>query len=313
MLNFSYNHLAMVPARRKPNIKSVAIYTHNKPSKEKEEAKFLKELLSFFRNKNVNRIHGDVRTVSLLKNNIKLIDDEQKYDLKIGIGGDGILLKMMRTLQKKDGFLLGINFGSLGFLSELQPDQAFEEIEKIFQGEFLVDERMLLKAFVWRKNEHEEKEKIFRAYAMNEIVLGHGGLARISNFHVKVNRRNLSTYRSDAVIFATPTGSTAYSLSVGGPIISPNLKCILVAPVAPHTLSHRPIVLPPKRVIHVNFEGRMETVSMTVDGQVHFSLKPTDELSIQTATRKARFIRMKQSHYFKTLRNKMAWGEKKQR
>lgn len=304
----------MAAARRKPTIKSVAIYTHNKPAKEKEETKFLKELLRFFREKGVEVVHGDVRTASLLKNSIGLIDDdEQSYDLKIGIGGDGTLLKMMRTLQKKDGLLLGINFGSLGFLSELQPDQALDGMKKVFDGDFLVDERMLLKAFVWRQNEHGEKEKVFRAYAMNEVVLGHGGLARLSNFHVKVNRRNLSTYRSDGVIFATPTGSTAYSLSVGGPIISPNLQCILVTPVAPHTLSHRPIVLPTKKVIHVNFEGRTETISMTVDGQIHFSIKPTDEVSIQTATRTAKFIRMKESHYFKTLRNKMSWGEKKQR
>ncbi|MCF7918210.1 NAD(+)/NADH kinase [Candidatus Gracilibacteria bacterium] len=302
----------MAAARRKPTIRSVAIYTHNKPAKEKEETLFLKELLKFFEHKGVEVVHGDVRTVSLLQNKIGLVDDdEQIYDLKIGIGGDGTLLKMMRTLKKKDGLLLGINFGSLGFLSELHPHHAFEGMKKVFSGDFHIDERMLLKAFVWRKNDHGEKEKVFRAYALNEIVLGHGGLARLSNFHVRVNRRNLSTYRSDGVIFATPTGSTAYSLSVGGPIISPALQCILVTPVAPHTLTHRPIVLPPKKVMHVDFEGRTDTISMTVDGQIHFSIKPTDEVSIQTATRTARFIRMKESHYFKTLRNKMAWGEKK--
>jgi len=294
--------------RRKPRFKSVAIYTHNKPKKEKVETKFLLELLDFFKKNGVTTVAGDMRTVSMLKNKVEPVDDESRYDLKIGIGGDGTLLKMMRTLQKKDGLLLGINFGTLGFLSEIQPDSAMEEIKKIFRGEFHVDERMLLKAFVWRKNAKGEKEKVFRAYALNEVVFGHGGLARLTSFHVKVNRRILSTYHSDGLIFGTPTGSTAYSMSAGGPIISPELNSILVTPIAPHRLTHRPIVLTGNRVIHLGFDGRVDSISMTVDGQIHFSLRPTDEVSIQKATRKAQFIRLRESHYFKTLRNKLGWG-----
>jgi NAD+ kinase len=164
---------------------------------------------------------------------------------------------------------------------------------------------------VWRQNSRGQKEKVFRAYALNEIVFGHGGLARLTNYHVTVNRRVLSTFRSDGLIFATPTGSTAYSMSVGGPIISPHVNSILVTPVAPHTLSHRPIVLPPNNVFHLNFEGRFDSISMTIDGQIHFTLKPTDEVTVQAATRRARFIRMKKSHFFRTLRNKMGWGERK--
>ncbi len=304
---------SMNPRKEKPNFRSIAIYTHNKPSKEKEEIEFLNKLLKFFEKHDVKKVSGDVRTVSMLKNKIPLVDDDERFDLKIGIGGDGTILKMMRTLQKKEkeGLLLGINFGTLGFLSELSPENALKEMEQVFAGEFHVDTRMLIKAFVWRKNEHGVKEKVYRAYALNDIVFGHGGLARLTNYHVKVNRRVLSTYRSDGLIFATPTGSTAYSLSVGGPIISPEIHSILVTPVAPHTLSHRPIILPAKKVINLSFEGRFDAISMTIDGQIHFTLKPTDEVSIQTATRRARFIRLKESHYFKTLRNKMSWGEKR--
>ncbi|NJP03701.1 NAD(+)/NADH kinase [Candidatus Gracilibacteria bacterium] len=189
------------PSKSQKKFRSVAIYTHNKPAKEKEEIKFLKQLIVFFKENGVEEIAGDIRTVSMLQNAVPLINDEERYDLKIGIGGDGTLLKMIRTLQKNDGLLLGINFGTLGFLSELQPSQAFEALDEIFGGHFFVDERMLLKAFVWRKNTRGEKEKVFRAYAMNELVLGHGGLARLTNFHVKVDRRKLSTYRSDGIIF----------------------------------------------------------------------------------------------------------------
>jgi len=244
----------------------------------------MRELLRFFHAQGVQQVHGDIRTVSMLQNAIPLINDEKKYDLKIGIGGDGTLLKMVRTLQKKDGLFLGINFGTL-------------------------DERMLIKAFVYRKNERGKKEKIFRAYALNEITFGHGGLARLTNFNVKVNRRFLSTYRSDGVIFATPTGSTAYSMSAGGPIVSPQLQTILVTPVSPHTLTHRPILMPADRIVHLDFDSRVDAISLTVDGQIHFSLKSTDSISIQKATRSVKFIRLKESHYFRTLRNKLGWGK----
>lgn len=292
-----------------PKFKSVAIYCHHKPAKEKAEASFMREMLRFFHASGVKHIHGDVRTVSMLHNSVPLIDDEKTYDLKIGIGGDGTLLKMMRTLQKGDGLFLGVNFGTLGFLSELTPHNALEALPKIFRGDFNIDERMLIKAFVYRKNEAGKKQKVFRAYGLNEIVFGHGGQARLTNFNVKVNRRYLSTYRSDGVIFSTPTGSTAYSMSAGGPIMSPTLEAISVTPVAPHKLTHRPIVLPGDALMHLNFDARVDAISMTIDGQIHFSLKSTDEITIQRATRTARFIRLKKSHYFRTLRNKLGWGE----
>lgn len=292
-----------------PKFKSVAIYCHHKPAKEKAEAAFMRDLLRFFHAQGVEQVHGDVRTVSMLQNSVKLIDDEKRYDLKIGIGGDGTLLKMMRTLQKKDGLFLGVNFGTLGFLSELTPHNALDALPKIFAGDFNVDERMLLKAFVQRKNESGKKQKVFRAYGLNEIVFGHGGQARLTNFNVKVNRRYLSTYRSDGLIFSTPTGSTAYSMSAGGPIMSPRLECMSITPVAPHKLTHRPIVLPGDSLVHLNFDARVDAISMTIDGQIHFSLKSTDEITLQRATRTARFIRLQKSHYFRTLRNKLGWGE----
>ncbi len=294
----------------KPKFQTVAIYCHHKPQKEKEETAFMREMLRFFHARGIKEIHGDVRTVSMLHNAVPMIDDEKKYDLKIGIGGDGTLLKMIRTLQKKDGFLLGINFGTLGFLSELTPQNALEGLSKIFEGEFTVDERILLKGFVFRKDFKGKKQRVFRAYGLNEIVFGHGGQARLTNFNVKVDRRFLSTYRSDGLIFSTPTGSTAYSMSAGGPIMSPRLEAISITPVAPHRLSHRPIVLPATGRIHLDFDARVDSISMTIDGQIHFSLKSTDEITLQRATRTARFIRLKKSYYFRTLRNKLGWGEK---
>lgn len=291
---------------KKP-FKSIAIYCHNKPSKEKEETRFIREMLRFFHSQGIKAVHGDVRTVSLLKNTIPAIDEEAHYDLKIGIGGDGTLLKMVRTLQKKDGLFLGINFGTLGFLSELKPSNAMDGIKKIFKGHYHIDERNLIKAFVYRKQQ-KGRERIFKAYALNEVVFGHGGLARLSNFNVKVNRRFLTKYRSDGLIFSTPTGSTAYSMSSGGPIVSPDLSAIIITPISPHTMTHRPIVIPGKQTIQMDFDARVDSIAMTVDGQIHFSLKSTDEVKMQKATRTVKFVRMSEAHYFRSLRNKLGWG-----
>ena len=140
----------MNPRKEKPNFRSIAIYTHNKPAKEKEEIEFLNKLLKFFEKHDVKKVSGDVRTVSMLKNKIPLIDDDERFDLKVGIGGDGTILKMMRTLQKKEkeGLLLGINFGTLGFLSELSPGNALKEMEQIFIGENVQEKRDFLKKFI---------------------------------------------------------------------------------------------------------------------------------------------------------------------
>lgn len=299
----------MTPKQRK-KIQTVALYTHHKPQKEKIEREFLKKLLDFFEQKGVKTVHGDLRTVSLVDGRISAVDDTKAYDLKIGIGGDGTLLKMVRTVQKKDGLFLGINFGTLGFLSELQPGDAFAGLEEIFKGNFEVDDRMLIKAFVWRKNKDGISEKVHRGYCLNEVAFGHGGQARLTNYQVTSDRRKLSTYRSDGLVFSTPTGSTAYSLSAGGPIVSPAIDSIIVTPVAPHRLTHRPVVLRPDKTLHVKFDTRTESISMTIDGQIHFFIRPTDKVSIQQATRRVRFIRLKNGHFFRTLRNKMGWGEK---
>ncbi len=294
--------------KTKFNCKSVAIYCHHSPAKEKEEASFIREMIRFFHAHGVKTIHGDIRSVSMLHNAIGLVNEEKSYDLKIGLGGDGTLLKMIRTLHRNDGLLLGINFGTLGFLSELQPDNGIKELEKIFNGEFIVDERIILKSFVYRKNSKGNSEKVFRSYGLNEIVFGHGGQARLTNFNVQVNNRFLSKYRSDGLIFSTPTGSTAYSMSAGGPIVSPSISTILVTPVAPHVLSHRPILLPGGDTIKLRFDARVDAISMTIDGQIHFSLKSTDSIILKKATRTAKFIRLKPAHYFKSLRKKLGWG-----
>ena len=295
-----------------PRIRSVAIYTHEKPEKSLEERDFIRQVLRFLQQRNVKKIHADSVTQNLLYGVLPPIEEAQRYDLRLAIGGDGTLLKLIPDIQKKDGLILGINFGTLGFLSELQPENSLAALENLWEGEFRVDERLLLKIFVYRKDEPGQKQKILHRYALNEVTLGHGGIARLSNFNVKSGGRFLSTYRSDGLIFATPTGSTAYALSAGGAIVSPEIRTIQIVPVSPHRLTHRPIVLPAKAIMHVNFDTRADTVSLTIDGQHFQSLLATDEVTIQKATRSARFVSFKGSHFFRVLRNKLNWGERRQ-
>lgn len=296
-------------SQKKPPFKSVAIYCHHKPAKAAIETIFLRSLTRFLYRRGVKKIHGDTQVVSYLHGTIDPIDHDARYDLKIGVGGDGTILKMIRTLVKNDGLILGVNFGTLGFLSELDPDNFFSSLAKIFRGDYVVDERLLLKGFVYRKNSRGKSEKIFRTYALNEIAFGHGGAARLTNYNVKVDRRAMTMYRADGLIFATPTGTTAYSMSAGGAIVHPEMHSIHVTPVSPHTLTHRPLVMPPDTNFHLDFDSRSESISMTTDGQVYFTMRNTDKVTVQRSTRMARLIRLKSGTYFKTLRNKLGWGE----
>jgi NAD+ kinase len=242
---------------------------------------------------------------------IQEVESKKAYDLKIAIGGDGTILKIIGSIHKKDGYILGVNFGTLGFLSELTDENTLEFLEQIFLGNFSIDERILIKTFAYRREKGKRKEKIISEYGLNEASFGHSGIARLTSFHVKAGRRFLSTYRSDGIIFSVPTGSTAYSMSAGGAIIHPNLKVIQITPVSPHNLTHRPIILDAKNIIHLSFEGRSKDINMTVDGQKFYELKISDEVTIQRATRTAKFIRFHNSNFFKTLRNKLSWGKLK--
>lgn len=230
----------------------------------------------------------------------------RKYDLMMVFGGDGTILRTIQFMKNFKTPVLSVNMGTLGFLVELKASAVKNEIPKLLKKEYTIDERMMLRVTVIRK-----KEKVFSQRVLNEAVLARDAFARMISLKTTVNDRKLTTYKADGLIVATPTGSTGYNLSLGGPILYPNLPAMILTPIAAHSFTQKPIVLPSdKRLkIEVQAHHRKEAIYLTLDGQIGFSLAHGDIVKIKRSTKSLRLVRFSESTYFKTLRNKLYWGE----
>jgi len=226
-------------------------------------------------------------------------------DMIIVLGGDGTLLSAARLVSeaKKDVPILGVNLGSLGFMAELSLDELYDNLEKAIAGKLEAEARMMLKASVIRNG-----KRLARYVVLNDAVINKGALARMMEFEVSVNDGYLTTIKSDGLILATPTGSTAYSLSAGGPIIHPTIHCFLLTPICPHTLSNRPIALPDTSVVTVRLVSKSEDVTLTLDGQSGFPLRRYDVVEIKKSGSRVRLIKHPKKSYYEILRTKLKWG-----
>ncbi|PWD83801.1 NAD(+) kinase [Ignatzschineria cameli] len=222
-------------------------------------------------------------------------------DLIIAFGGDGTFLGIARKVHQLNIPVLGVNLGRLGFLTDIDQQMLHTHLRTILEGDVVYEERFLLKASI---------DQQLRSYAMNDVVIHKTELSRLIEIDVYVNQRYLSTYRADGLIIATPTGSTAYSLSTGGPIMYPTLPAIIIAPICPHTFSHRPLVIPADCEIEVVTSDReKEAVHVTCDGQELFSLSDGERLTIEPSTHPLTLLHSKNYHYFSILREKLNWGD----
>jgi NAD+ kinase len=227
-------------------------------------------------------------------------------DFIMVLGGDGTLLSVARLLEERDVPILGVNLGSLGFMTEVTTSELFPRLEKVLAGHYIIQERMRLKTCIHR----QDGERLPQPVVLNDVVINKGALARIINLETAVDDIYLTTYRADGLIVSTPTGSTAYSMAAGGPIMHPNLQALILTPICPYTLSHRPLVLPDTAYIQVTLQTHNEDVRVTLDGQVGVELHYGDVVEIQQAARPMRLIRtLKKDHYFHILRTKLKWGE----
>jgi NAD+ kinase len=227
-------------------------------------------------------------------------------DCIIVLGGDGTLLSVARLLEDRDVPILGVNMGSLGFLTETTTGELDTMLSQILVGDYVIQERIRLKTCIYRQS----GEQLPQPIVLNDVVINKGTLARIINLETFVDDLYLTTYRADGLIVSTPTGSTAYSMAAGGPIAHPKLQALLVSPICPYTLSHRPLVLPDTAKIHVVLQTRNEDVLVTLDGQVGINLYYGDTVEIHQATQPLKLIRTaKQDHYFQILRTKLKWGD----
>lgn len=225
-------------------------------------------------------------------------------DLLLVMGGDGTILSVVRSMREFDTKIFGINTGNLGFLSEIPPVQINKTLAKIFRGDYTIDHRLMLHVEVIR-----DKKVINKFHALNEATITQGVLARLINLRTKVNKRKLTTYHADGLIVSTPTGSTAYNLSAGGPVLYPSINAFILTPIAPHSFTQKPIVIPADKVIEITVEDERKQVNLTIDGQENTTLCCGDVVRIRRDG-VVKFVRLPSESFFSTLREKLDWGKK---
>ncbi len=229
----------------------------------------------------------------------------QWADFLIVIGGDGTLLSAVRDIHGKNIPIIGVNLGGLGFLTEITLEEVYPVLERIIDGKVEMEKRMKLAARVLRQG-----EKVGEYSVLNDVVITKSVLARIINLRNSIDGAYVTTYRGDGVIISTPTGSTAYSLAAGGPIVYPSMDSILITPICPHTLTNRPLLVSDQAEVEFTLESEESDVRLTLDGQVGCPLHPYDKIIITKAKDSAYFIKSPFKDYFQILRTKFKWGER---
>lgn len=227
-----------------------------------------------------------------------------QVDLLLVLGGDGTLLSVARLVGDLGVPIVGVNLGGLGFLTALTVDELFPALESLLKDELVVEERMMLGATVSRQG-----ERLSEYVALNDMVITKSAMSRIIRLEVAVDRQFATGYRADGLIISTPTGSTAYCLSAGGPIVFPTMDAVVLTPICSHTLTNRPLVLPANQRIEVTLLTDQD-VMLTADGQVGFALKQWDTVEIYRAAARIRLLRPPQKDFFTVLRTKLKWGER---
>lgn len=225
-------------------------------------------------------------------------------DLVIVVGGDGTMLNAARSVADAEVPLVGINLGRLGFLADVSPDDMTRELDQILKGEFLDEDRTMLQARVARNG-----ETLFESEALNDVVVHKRDIARMIELKVHIDGKLLNNQRSDGLIVATPTGSTAYALSGGGPLLNPSLNAFVLVPICPHSLNNRPFVFNDESTIEivVSDSGRNQA-QLTCDGQVNYCLETNDRVLVSRKPKRLRLIHPGKYDYFEILRAKMHWG-----
>ncbi|MFA4910542.1 MAG: NAD(+)/NADH kinase [Desulfobacteria bacterium] len=226
-------------------------------------------------------------------------------DMIIVLGGDGTLLSVARAIGNRKVPILGVNLGGLGFLTAITLDELYPVLESVIGGDYKLSNRTALKVSL-----HREGKKVDKYRVLNDAVINKGALSRIIDLEITINGKYLTTFKADGLIICTPTGSTAYSLSAGGPIVYPLLHSVIITPICPHTLTNRPLILPDNVTIEVILISRNEDAFLTLDGQVGFAFDAGSMLEIKKAKTPVYLIEPLHKNYFEVLRTKLKWGER---
>ena len=290
---------------RKPmQVKRIGIVS--KPRKA-EVREVVQPLLEWLRAHSIEA-YIDKETGSILEDHNRCLTRNEmpsQVDLIIVLGGDGTLLAAARALNRKPVPILALNLGGLGFLTTITREELFPTLESVLAGNYRSEKRVQLEGELIRAD-----EVISSFLALNDVVVNKGAIARILDFEVKVNDQFVSTYKSDGLIIATPTGSTAYSLAAGGPIVAPTVGAIVITPICAHTLTNRPVVLPDTARVEITFKAQREAAYLTVDGQMGITAHSEDIVRIRKADSTVEIIQPQVRDYFAILREKLKWGER---
>ncbi|MBU2235051.1 MAG: NAD(+)/NADH kinase [Proteobacteria bacterium] len=224
-------------------------------------------------------------------------------DLIVVFGGDGTILRTARLVRDRDVPIVGINLGVFGYLTEVNLDEMYSALEVILAGEFQVEKRMMLDVEVSGGG-----KTLLEGSVLNDVVINRGNLSRIVELETTVDDCYMTTFKADGLIISTPTGSTAYSLSAGGPIVFPELYSIIINPICPHTLTNRPIILPESAEIKVTLRTMEKGANVTLDGQVSFTVKSGDTVTIRKSRHVTTLVSSPHRGYLEILRTKLGWG-----
>lgn len=267
-------------------------------------APVLKDLCDWVRGRGLE-VLMDAATAELVgeESALEKGDIPHHADLIVVLGGDGTLLSAARLLADFEVPLLGINLGSLGFLTEVPKEEMVSTLEKVLAGQVRMEKRLLLKSDVLRQG-----ERVASSSCLNDVVVSKGTLARMIRLHILVDGQFMTGLRADGLIVATPTGSTAYCLSAGGPIVHPANDVIVLTPISPHVLTNRPVILPDTSRIEIRLIDEEEASMVTFDGQVGISLQMGDVIQVRAAERRLNLIVSPERNHFEVLRTKLKWG-----
>src|SRR6266498_1432103 len=224
-------------------------------------------------------------------------------DLLLVLGGDGTMIAAARAAGDTEVPVLGVNYGGLGYLAEFRIEELYSALESILQGDYRLDKRVMLAVELLRGD-----EQLTRNPVLNDVVINKSALARIIEIETSLNEQFVNSFRADGLIVSTPTGSTAYNLSAGGPVIFPSMNAEVITPICPFTLSNRPIVVPDDAVIELCLKTDQEDVALTLDGQVGFPLRVEDRVMIRKSKTTFNLVQPTNRNYFDVLRDKLRWG-----
>ncbi len=271
-----------------------------------EAAEVLRELFSYLKKRNVE-VFLDKETASVIGESSphQKSDIPGKVDVIAVLGGDGTLLSVARLIGCQDVPIFGINLGSLGFLTEATLEELYPTLDRVIEGKIHYDERMMLTAAVVRHG-----EKISHFTVLNDIVINKSALAKIIDMEAYIDGKHIANFKADGLIISTPTGSTAYNLAAGGPIVHPNMHSIILTPICPHILTNRPVVIMDNSRIEIVLKSMDTQVHLTLDGQVGFSLQGEDVIRIEKAACTIKLISVPGKNYFDVLRTKLKWTER---